>query len=97
MAPLPLGARILQAGLDANRTPVGFFLVQTGRALFGLYGLRRARRYVRWWVADSEVAGTTSLTRKSADQRKTPLTRELGTHEVRLEGEMSGGGEVHRK
>ena len=44
MTPLPLGARVLQAGLDANGTLVGFFLVQTARALFGLFGLFGLRR-----------------------------------------------------
>jgi hypothetical protein len=32
----PWGSEVLQAGLDASGTLVGFFLVQTGRALFGL-------------------------------------------------------------
>ena len=74
--PCPLGLGFLQVGLDSSGTDVGFlgfFLVQTGRALFGLL---RSRRYVRWLV------GGTSLTRKSADQRKR-YWRPLGAHEVR--------------
>ena len=36
---------------------MGFFLVQTGRALlYGLYGLLRARRYVRWLVGASSFS-----------------------------------------
>ena len=52
-----IGARVLQAGLDANGSLVGFFLVQTARALFGLLRATRYSMSAGRWVGllDSEV------------------------------------------
>ena len=76
MTPLPLGVRV--CGLDASGTIVGFFLVQTGRALLWPLQYDGPGRRSRTHGAVCQVVGLHDLPGKSADRTKRylgPLAR----------------------